>query len=363
MIRMRKCRKRRSLRGLAERRRRPLPLNVSAVMLDPALPPLALLPVLGPADERRGSTPPVSESEAIRYCRALADSHYENFSVLSRLVPERWRDDFAAVYAFCRWADDLGDETGRDQGARDRSLRLLAWWRAELLRCFAGDAEHPVFVALRRTVRAHAATLTDRPFLDLIEAFEQDQRVAAYSTWEQLIDYCRRSADPVGRIVLAIGGYGPTPEHAERYRLSDCTCTALQLINFWQDVRRDLLERDRVYLPAAETGITPDLLRDWVDRADDPAVRVRFIRSVRPLVERTAALFDQGRLLPGLLDPELGPVVRLFGLGGEAILRAVERIGCATLWERPRLSTTQKSVLVARVLLGRLVSGRRNRGG
>lgn len=327
-------------------------------MLNPATPPLELLPLIGPEGERAagaslGGPVVVSESEAIAYCRGLATGHYENFSVLSRLVPEKWRDDFAAVYAFCRWADDLGDETGRDEAARERSMRLLGWWRGELARCVGGEAEHPVFVALRGVFRKQAATLTSRPFEHLIDAFEQDQRVQAYETWEQVVDYCKRSADPVGRIVLAIGGYGDTPENTDRYRLSDCTCTALQLINFWQDVRRDLVERDRVYIPRVETGITPEMLRDWMTRPDDPRARVPYIRAVRPLVEKTAALFDEGRRLPTLLNPELAPIVRLFGLGGEAILSAVNRAGCATLWGRPRLSKVQKGMLVARVMLGR----------
>lgn len=335
------------------------PMPATTEILDPRTPPMGLLSVIGPPEERLDAPRlDLDESACVAYCRGLADSHYENFSVLSRLVPAEWRDDYAAVYAFCRWADDLGDETGRDPAARERSLRLLGWWKDELNRCFAGEAEHPVFVALRRTIRRYPQTLAARPFLDLIDAFEQDQSVTAYSTWDQLVDYCRRSADPVGRIVLAIGGYGDTPENAERCRLSDRTCTALQLINFWQDVRRDLLERDRVYLPSAETGITPDMLRDWAARGRDPTVRVPYIRAVRPLVERTAALFAEGRRLPEALDPRLGPIVRLFGLGGEAILRAVERIGCATLWERPRLSPGQKAAILMRVMALRALGGK-----
>lgn len=297
----------------------------------------------------------MSEAQAVEYCRGLATGHYENFSVLSRLVPAEWRDDFAAVYAFCRWSDDLGDETGRDEAARERSLRLLGWWRGELTRCFeSGEASHPVYIALRRTVRERekAGGLPAAPFHHLIDAFEMDQRVREYGTWEELLGYCSLSADPVGRIVLAIGGYQDSAENAERYRLSDRTCSALQLINFWQDVRRDLLERDRVYIPSRETGVTPAMLREWVDRSNDPRARVPYIRAVRPLVERTAAMFAEGRPLPTLLDDRLGPIVRLFGMGGEAILRAVDRVGCATLWERPRLSKAQKLGLMWRVVLG-----------
>lgn len=322
--------------------------HVVAPRLDPRKSVIELLAVLGPGSP--GSIPPTA-AEALEYCRGLATTHYENFSVLTSLVPVGLRDDFAAVYAFCRWADDLGDETGSDDAARARSVELLDWWKRETVACFAGEARHPVFVALRETARRHAAHgLGAGPFLNLIDAFAQDQRVRAYETWEQCVDYCTRSANPVGRIVLMLAGYAP-PEmdgaNAERFAMSDATCTALQLINFWQDVRRDLVERDRVYLPARDTGISPEMLREWLDRADDPGARVRYIRAMRPLVERTKELFDRGRPLPRHLNPGIAPVVWLFGAGGDAIVRAVERIGCATLWERPRLGKLTKARLVA----------------
>lgn len=314
--------------------------------IDPSIPPIALLDRFGPESP---SAPAVSPAEAIAYCRGLATSRYENFSVLSSLVPFDLRDDFAAVYAFCRWADDLGDETGSGESARARSTMLLDWWRSETRRCFAGDASHPVFIALLQTIRKHAPPIT--PFLDLIDAFEQDQRLTRYQTWAELLDYCRRSANPVGRLVLHLGGYPDTPEHAHRYAMSDATCTALQLTNFWQDVRRDLLERDRVYIPALDTGVSADTLGDWMNRGDDPAARVPYIRMLRSLVERTWPLFEQGRPLPATLSPRIAPVVGLFGAGGEHILHAVERIGCTTLWQRPRLSKLAKLRLVGRAWL------------
>lgn len=296
----------------------------------------------------------MSREEALAYVRGLATSHYENFSVLSRLVPAALRDDFAAVYAFCRWADDLGDETGRDDAARARSLELLAWWRRELDGCFAqaGEPRHPVFITLRETARKRG--LSSKPFHDLISAFEQDQRLTRYETWEQLLDYCTRSADPVGRIVLALAGHGDgsgaatRAGDAERIAMSDATCTALQLTNFWQDVRRDLLERDRVYLPRAETGIDAETLRAWIDQPDNAEARVRYIKALRPLVERTWTLFERGRTLPKSLDRSIAPVVSLFGMGGESVLRSVERIGCATLWRRPTLTRRRKAWLICR---------------
>ncbi len=334
--------------------------------LDPAAPVMQLLDLYGPSSAPgspgdSGSLsapprpPPPSPEEALAYVRGLAHNHYENFSVLSSLVPADLRDDFAAVYAFCRWADDLADETGKDDAARARSVQLLSWWRDQTRACFAGQADHPVFIALRGSVARH--DLPVGPFLDLIDAFEQDQRVTRYQTWEQLIDYCARSANPVGRIVLHLGGCPDRPENAQRLAMSDSICTALQLTNFWQDVRRDLLERDRVYLPEQETGLSADTLRLWLDRPDDPAARVPYIRALRKLVNRTWPLFQHGRPLPLALDARLRPVVWLFAAGGAAVLESVERIGCTTLWTRPRLSKFSKAALVARAWLSARLSG------
>lgn len=315
--------------------------------------------------------PPVSLAEARHEVRQLAGSHYENFSVLSRLVPPDLRDDFAAVYAYCRWSDDLADETGPGEEARARSLELLSAWRRQLEKCFAfaggqraEPPRHPVFISLAETIRRRA--LRPEPFHHLLDAFEQDQRVSRYETWEQVVDYCTRSADPVGRIVLMLGGRDiADPTNAELVRMSDAICTALQLTNFWQDVRRDLVERDRVYLPSRDTGVTADNLRDWSGRSGDPAARVPFIRALRPLVERTRALFIKGRPLPRALSSRLSPVIRLFGAGGESVLNSVERAGCTTLWERPRMTSSRKLALVASAFvmsrLGRFGKGPRAR--
>lgn len=307
-----------------------------------------------PADASGLPIPPRAPTleEAWAYVRRLAGGHYENFSVLSRLVPPDLRDDFAAVYAYCRWSDDLADETGAGDAGRADARRLLAWWRGQMLACFAharaepaDEPRHPVFVALAQTARRHG--LSPEPFGRLLDAFEQDQRVSRYRTWDEVMGYCKNSADPVGRIVLALAGHdGSRPGDAERFAMSDATCSALQLTNHWQDVRRDLVERDRVYLPSEETGLTAEDLRRMLDRADDPAARVRYIRAVRPLVERTREMFRAGRPLPRTLDRPMRPVVWLFGAGGEAVLSRIERVGCATLWDRPRLSRSRKAWLV-----------------
>ncbi|MGE3108485.1 MAG: squalene/phytoene synthase family protein [Phycisphaerales bacterium] len=363
---------------------------MSTTSLDPSRPTLDMLESHGPG---KAADAPTLDA-AMTYVRGLAKSHYENFHVLTGLVPAELRDDFAAVYAFCRWADDLGDETGSTPEARTRSLELLAWWREGLKGCFAwaearasepsrasdrscavsedqagpkieglrpsaqtaagasAPPTHPVYVALAETIRKRRATgdraLTITPFDDLIKAFELDQTLRQYETWEQLVHYCTLSANPVGRIVLALAGYGDTAENAERYAMSDSICTALQLTNHWQDVRRDLLERDRVYIPSSDTGVSPEQLRAWAERGDDPAARVPYIRMLRTLVARTWSLFERGAPLPGLLDRRIRGVVWLFAAGGRRVLGSVERRGCTTLWNRPTLSGIEKGVLLAR---------------
>lgn len=328
---------------------------MSAAGIDPRTPPMVLLERFGP-DRSGAEAGPPSVEQALAYVRGLATTHYENFSVLTSLVPPELRDSFAAVYAFCRWADDLGDETGSTPEARERSLELLGWWRRELHACFEGQVTHPVYVALAAT--ACKRDVPRQPFDDLISAFELDQSRRSYQTWDQLLDYCRLSANPVGRIVLALAGMPDTEANAERYAMSDATCTALQLTNHWQDVRRDLLERDRVYLPSEETGITPEMLREWAARGDDPEVRVPYIRRMRGLVERTWPLFERGRPLSRTLPGRMRGVVWLFGAGGESVLKSIERIGCATLWKRPTLGGLKKGGLLARAWLLSRVAGK-----
>src|SRR5689334_9819784 len=228
--------------------------------------------------------------DAEAYTRWLATHHYENFHVVSFLLPKRLHQDFYNVYAYCRWADDLGDEIGDTQ----ESLRLLQWWRAELDAMYEGRARHPVFVALTPTVANHA--IPKQPLDDLITAFEQDQTVTRYATWNDLFGYCRNSANPVGRLVLYLCGYSD----AERQRLSDATCTALQLANFWQDVTVDLL-KDRVYIPLDildRHGYTVD---DLFARRFTPA----FCEVMREIVAKARELFVEGLPLVGLVNRRL----------------------------------------------------------
>jgi len=302
----------------------------------------------------------LSIDEARAYCHDLATRQYENFTVVSRLLPRGMRPHFAAVYAFCRWADDLGDETGDPT----RSRELLDWWREELDRCYAGEPRHPVFVALRPTIERF--DIPRKPFDDLIDAFVQDQRVHRYETWEQVVDYCTRSADPVGRLVLSMCGYRDEP----RRQLSDATCTALQLANFWQDVRRDILERDRIYLPAADLathGLTHDDLVRHV-RGEQPlssGQQIAYRCALRGLVIRTWPWFETGRQLLPHLDRGARLPVRLFTLGGESLLRRIAKIDYATLDHRPSIGRGRKVALMGRGLVGHLFStgARRPKGG
>ncbi len=265
------------------------------------------------------------------------------------------RDDFAHVYAFCRWADDLGDETGDTQ----RSLELLAWWRDELSRCYDDKPRHPVFVALHRTVQQH--DIPRQPFDDLIDAFVQDQRIDRYQSWDQVIDYCTQSANPVGRLVLYMCGH----RDEQRQQYSDATCTALQLANFWQDVRRDILERNRVYIPADLAHhhnldieqMVRAVTQSGTSVADEKLLRelmAPYCATVQALVDQTWPLFAEGRHLWPLVDRDVRLSISLFTLGGEAILRRIERMDYQTLIRRPHLSKLTKMALMARAVLARV---------
>jgi squalene synthase HpnC len=293
-----------------------------------------------PATVKMAFAPAPDAETALAFTSGLAHTHYENFSVVSALLPRRLKQDFCNVYAFCRIADDLSDEISD----RDQSLRMLGRFRQETEAMFAGRANSLVFTALESTVRKYAVPVT--PFLDLIDAFEQDQRIDRYQTWDQLRDYCRRSADPVGRLVLYLAGY----RDEQRQQLSDCTCTALQLANFWQDVRRDLTDRNRIYLPREtmdQFNITEDQLQQG--RCDE-----NYRRAIAFEVDRTQALFDQGDALLPLLDDGIRPQISLFGQGGKAILQAIRRQNFDTLTTRPVLSKWQKGQLIFRAMAGRL---------
>jgi squalene synthase HpnC len=283
-------------------------------------------------------------AEAQEYCRRLARTHYENFSVATWFLPQRLRQDFFNVYAYCRISDDLGDEVGDP----NVSLQLLDQWEAELDACYAGSPRHPVFVALAETVRK--CEIPKQAFVDLLTAFRQDQRVSRYSTFEDVLAYCRYSANPVGHLVLYVCGY----RDAERQALSDFTCTALQLANFWQDVSVDYAN-GRIYLPLE------DLRRFGVTEGDIAAQRntSAFCDMMRFEVERARDWFSRGLPLIGKVDRDLSLDIELFSRGGQEILNAIEAQGCNVLGRRPAISKSRKLALVARAAWGKVVRGKR----
>jgi squalene synthase HpnC len=291
---------------------------------------------------RLAFAPAADEREAQAYTRELALSHYENFSVISALLPKRFRQDFSNIYAFCRTADDLGDEMG-DKAA---ALAALARFKQLTRDCAAGRADTLIFTALRTTIGKYDIPVD--PFLDLIDAFEQDQRISRYQTFDQVVDYCRRSADPVGRLVLYMCGH----RDEQRQRLSDRTCTALQLANFWQDVRRDMLERDRIYIPRESM----ELFNVSEEQIREGRFTKQFGRMMEFEVKRTWELFDEGERLLPLIGPEMRQQIALFGKGGQAILAAIRSQKYDTLSSRPSLSKWRKGGLIGRALLARLTA-------
>lgn len=280
-----------------------------------------------------------SVAEAQAYTRWLATHHYENFNVASWLLPRELHQHFYNVYAYCRWADDLGDEVPDAAHA----LALLDQWEQELRGCYAGAARHPVFVALRPTIEQFQIPIA--PFSDLLRAFRQDQTVKRYADWDGLLGYCRYSANPVGHLVLYLCGY----RDAERQQLSDCTCTALQLANFWQDVARDL-EKGRIYIPldrAAAHGVSEE---DIVARRFSPA----YAALMKELIAYARDLFARGMPLGQKVQRELSVDIELFSRGGLAVLEAIEAVGYNTLQQRPAISRGKQMRLLGRALVSRL---------
>ena len=294
-----------------------------------ALPPEYAIPSVAP-----------SLAEARQYCRKLATNHYENFSVATWFLPKRLRQHFYNVYAYCRISDDLGDEVGDPRA----SLQLLDAWQQELGACYAGSPKHPVFVALSETVQAFE--IPKHEFSDLLTAFRQDQTVTRYKSFDDLLGYCKNSANPVGHLVLYLCGY----KDSERQLLSDFTCTALQLANFWQDVSVDYA-KGRIYLPLE------DLHRFAVSEDDIAHQRntSAFVEMMKFEVERAREWFRQGLPLIQKVSRELAVDIELFSRGGQEILNAIEAQGFAVLGRRPVISKPRKLALVARAALGKLV--------
>ncbi len=281
-----------------------------------------------------------SLEDAYAYCERLARSHYENFSVATWFLPKRLRQHFYNVYAYCRISDDLGDETGD----RDVSLQLLDEWECELNACYTGNPRHPVFVALAGTVREF--DIPKQTFADLLTAFRQDQRITRYESFGDLLAYCRYSANPVGHLVLYLCGY----RDRERQQLSDYTCTALQLANFWQDVSADY-EKDRIYLPLEDLRKYKVTEADIAGKDNTGAFR----EMMQFEVQRAREWFARGLPLARKVSRELATDIELFSRGGQKILNAIERQDYAVLGRRPVISKQRKLALVIRAALHKLI--------
>ena len=278
-----------------------------------------------------GTATQCSVEEAYALCEKLAKTHYENFTVGSWFLPRETSQHFYAVYAFCRFVDDLGDEY---QGDR---FEALDYWEQEVDRCYESTPRHPYMVALQQTIGAF--DIPREPFLKLIQANRMDQTNQRYATYQDLDHYCQHSANPVGQLVLYVCGY----RDAERQRLSDDTCTALQLANFWQDVARDFA-MGRIYIPQedmARFDYTENELAQGIANEN-------FRRLMEFEVDRTRELFDNGLKLVGMLDGKLRLDVALFSLGGMKVLDAIERQNFDVLARRPTVSKAAK----LRLMLG-----------
>ena len=281
--------------------------------------------------------------DARAWCRQLAETHYENFHVASWFLPKALRPHFHSIYAYCRVSDDLGDEVG----STAQALALLDVWGRELDACYEGRARHPVFVALADTIRA--CSIPKEPFADLLTAFRQDQTVTRYGSMAEVLEYCRYSANPVGRLVLYACGEVSPETRAENFRMSDATCSALQLANFWQDVSVDW-KKDRVYLPQDDMrsfGVSDETIAAGVATAEFRAL-------MKFEVEYARGLFEQGLPLIGKVNRDLALDLDLFSRGGLEILRAIERRDYDVLSARPAISKRTKASLALRALSGKV---------
>ncbi|MGB8259567.1 MAG: squalene synthase HpnC [Terracidiphilus sp.] len=292
-----------------------------------------------PASYRIPAVAPSLE-EARAWCRRLAETHYENFHVASWFLPRALRPHFHSIYAYCRVSDDLGDEVGSTEAA----LALLDLWGRELDACYEGRARHPVFVALAETIKS--CGIPKEPFADLLVAFRQDQTVTRFETMDEVLAYCRYSANPVGRLVL----YATGEVSEENFRLSDATCSALQLANFWQDVRVDW-QKNRVYFPQADMrrfGVSDETIAAGV-------ATLEFRALLKYEVEYARSLFHAGLPLIGRVHRDLALDLDLFSRGGLEILRAIERRDFDVLSARPAIAKHTKLALALRAVTGKML--------
>ncbi len=282
--------------------------------------------------------------EAKVWCRHLASTHYENFHVATWFLPNRVRPHFESIYAYCRVADDLGDEVADPTVA----LRLLDAWGSMLDECYDTPERsmHPVFVALHETIRE--CGVPRELFADLLHAFRMDQIKTSYNTWDELLEYSHYSANPVGRLVLWVCGY----KEESIALLSDKVCTALQLANFWQDVVEDA-ERGRRYLPADDMerfGVEEGQI---IGRVFTPEFRAM----IEYLVVRTRQMLREGGAISKGVDKDLAVTLDLFRKGGEAILDGISAEDFDVLRGRPVVSKAKKLILLVGALGAKIRAG------
>ncbi|MCI0392899.1 MAG: squalene synthase HpnC [Acidobacteria bacterium] len=286
------------------------------------------------------TAPSRSVAGAFAYCERMARAHYENFPVGSLLAPKDRRKHVYSIYAFARTADDFADEnyeTG--ELTEERRLAALDDWERRLEDCYRGRADHPVFIALAETVRE--LRLPIQLFRDLLSAFKQDVVKRRYADFDEVLDYCARSANPVGRLILLLFNY----REERLFELSDCICAALQLTNFWQDVEVDI-RKDRIYLPQNEMARFGVSVDDLLDKR----FSARYAALLKFQVERTWELFNRGKSLPNLVSGRLAIELRLIWLGGTRILERIKEMGYDTLNARPKISTADKISLLLKAL-------------
>lgn len=285
-----------------------------------------------------------SLEEAQAWCRHLASTHYENFHVATWFLPRKVRPHFESIYAYCRVADDLGDEVDDPAIA----MRLLDAWGSMLDECYdtPGRSLHPVFVALQETVRE--CGVPRELFADLLVAFRMDQVKTEYNTWDELLEYSHYSANPVGRLVLWVCGY----KEESLALLSDKVCTALQLANFWQDVTEDA-DRGRRYIPAEAMerfGVEDGQIEGRVFTPEFGAM-------IQSLVARTREMLHEGGTISAHVDKELAVTLDLFRKGGDAILDGITDANFDVLRGRPVVSKTKKMGLLAGALIAKMRVG------
>lgn len=276
--------------------------------------------------------------EAYAFCEQLTQNHYENFPVGSVLVPKAKRKYIYSIYAFARTADDFADEGFETKTTTADRLKLLDDWEQQFDECLRGNYSHPIFAALQQTIRE--LNLPAQLFKDLLSAFRQDVVKSRYNDFDEVLDYCRRSANPIGRLILLLFDY----RDEKLFQLSDRICTALQLANFWQDVSVDL-EKDRVYLPLDEIEKFNFSEAELFGKVCNDSYR----KLLEFQVNRTRKIFEEGKPLLNLVSGKLRLELKLTWLGGTQILRMIENNNYDTLSYRPALSKMDKVKLLGRI--------------